>query len=92
MATTWVIEVNFDFVLKNVYNDSMSGEGMVDQTEAQFSLLKDLLTTRVTAGGFDLDGWALNENSIVFEESKLICEEGTVAEYSTFTCRKDNFL
>ena len=65
----------------------MTALEMDDNTYNQFIMLEDWLIEYVNSGGMDLSGWSLQDDSSPFMvENEIVCEEGTVGEYSTFSC------
>ena len=79
--------LTFDFVLDNTYDASLTALEMDESTTEQFNSLKNWLTAYVNSGGMDLTGWSLQDDSPQFaHESEMVCEEGTVAEYTTYSC------
>ena len=91
--TTDELSVTFEFVLDNIYDASLASAQMYDNTTNQFGLLKHWLKDHVDSGGMDLTGWSLHDDSPRFaHQSEIVCEEGTVAEYTTFSCSEINIF
>ena len=83
-----MLHLTFELTLNNIYDSSLSGADMVDKTNEQFDILENWLLERMTVGKLDVNGWTLQNDSMSFQGSEIICEAGTTAEYSTFTCRE----
>ena len=61
---------------------------MFDSTDEQFAILEDRLIEYMAGGGMDLAGWALRNESLELYDTEIICEEGAIPSYSTFSCSK----
>ena len=82
------VGVAFEFVISNIFNPDQTAGEIEEMTLDQFDVIISHVTSIAQDGGLDIPGLEIDVESLLFEESEIVCEEGGVPEYSSFTCRE----